>query len=86
MADDTVLRYSTEHGDPPDEKCLITKSLTDQIPAGVPLVVAGPDGREDVVVTTPMSLAHLEAAVARIIDPGWRLRTRRERPWAPAPW
>ena len=63
MADDTIVIYSTDHGDMLGEKGLIMKSLMYESSAGVPMIMAGPDVREGVVLTTPVSLADVYPTV-----------------------
>lgn len=67
MVDDTVVIYSSDHGDMIGEKGLFMKSVMYEASAGVPMIIAGPDIAEGVVNHTPASLADVYPTVVTTV-------------------
>ncbi|MDH3678377.1 MAG: sulfatase-like hydrolase/transferase [Acidimicrobiia bacterium] len=67
MADDTIVVYSSDHGDMLGDKGLFMKSVMYEGAAGVPLIVAGPGVPEGAVRSTPVSLADVYPTVVAAV-------------------
>lgn len=67
MAEDTVVIYSSDHGDMIGEKGLFMKSVMYEASAGVPMIIAGPGVPGGVVSPTPVSLADVYPTVVAAV-------------------
>lgn len=67
MADDTIVVYSSDHGDMIGDKGLFMKSVMYEGSAGVPMIMAGPGVPEGRICSTPVSLADVYPTIASVV-------------------
>ena len=79
LADDTLVIYTSDHGEPLGDHELWWKCCMYEPSVGIPLVVRGPDVEAGVTVDRPASLLDVVPTMADVLgietDSGWRGRS-----------